>query len=1543
MSRNIPSIINRPPFQPPRPTPVNRTLIQDKVVDSSVIGKLFLLCIEGKVSAIKDFIIQNGLTVNDMVDSTGDNILHKILQNENLSKRDKIELFRFLKEKNLLKMSFNSQQLTPLHLAVRTQIPEIVKILLEAGHSPNDLDVNNKTPLFYAIAGQQQECPKKEEKGLLQKTKFKLENSDIYLLVNELIKVINDNNNTSIYNMLQHISNTCQNLDSIFSKDIISIFEKDNKKIIDILTSNDTDDVKRNKIMAIVYETKMSIAKLLIKNKFEPSLKPFTFQPNSIGGWGPDANPKNKVLKIGNISEIERNLTTDINLKLDKTSKQLNTNLQNLDKTIKHIYALYAGNIDELLNQFNAQYQFLKHLITIPRGGSFEAVVRDPTQFPDVTDPSIINLLTNNNVNEEFISRNIDNNNNINLNNDNVNELNELRIPRYTSIPRDPRDIIRRSLADINRNNAIVGTGSTFRPVPINGKPIVAPGDRSKFFTRKLKMIYQQVLINLQEITASIVDINQELNNNFKNINYDIIYNECIKTQVKLLNIINHLPFLQEEINNIMPKIGIFNQGIVNFTQHMTGSIIEGATNQYTTDDYFRNIEITLDELQKDYSSDKIKQEFDDTYVMIRELYNSLNNTINVINESCGIKYINLYFNNFTDYDNFFTTTNTESIDKIYDIQLSSLNQIPAKYEDMIKLFTSNLVTNKILLVEQFMHQVYSTSYTSYYDNTKPQRLPTIGYLYDNIDNVLLATQPTIPKLLYGPNSFDTTIINNSPVNLKGSNGNYTPIQKNKKESVLSIIGNSVNEHIKILKYYIIRKLLDESYKLLIDINKNPTTIPANRKDYAEIIKRIYDNTRTTLQLDSNDMSVILMIIGSSIDKLLNTNIENSILTGINRFAYKTNRKPELDAILDVIKTRKTRDPKAVLGTDTFDIEHFMKDTKFLVQDLKDIVKKLVKGSREEYVFTFAEDIFSKIGTTKTNKEDTKNLKKKYSKSIIDNDPPTCYSVNHDIIDLLLTHRANVSIRDKEGSTIIFSAIDLNDPELVSKIINLVPVFNKHSKNILGTSPYEHVSKQVKYFTSMFLDKSVIEDLIESSHEMISKKTQIQAKMRYHSEIYHMLYILMNHYIYSMGKQYINGWNKDNQKLLAEQLNIKEDDFPLLTVIENINQTDTQKYLTSVMDQTIKDKSELQIKLLKIQEQIVHLQTEKSEAGTSDLRKKIIDDIVAKLQAEIAKPEYASLVVDKIQSENVKYRITIELRQGIKDIRANMDKLVASSELINMYESIQTNIINTANRPFENDYKTYMLIWQEAIKNNSMNSVKIIENISEYLMKNNTLSSYPIISLTLIQNYFDKIVAKLATDYNELEYVYNGDNYVLNSIINIVKHILSHTVGINLLNIIQQLIREEIRMKTPYDTKTYPTELYYNDIIDSKLKDVLLASKVKGTKLNEYILEELIEKLIKNNFDLYEDSYEKENMKDSNSLFLEINKLLEANGIINLDEKSLVMKELREKIYPYFKEYIETNLKQIKKYVDGYMNSLANYSNIVSIYTMIMTKAQTEK
>jgi hypothetical protein len=202
------------------------------------------------------------------------------------------------------------------------------------------------------------------------------------------------------------------------------------------------------------------------------------------------------------------------------------------------------------------------------------------------------------------------------------------------------------------------------------------------------------------------------------------------------------------------------------------------------------------------------------------------------------------------------------------------------------------------------------------------------------------------------------------------------------------------------------------------------------------------------------------------------------------------------------------------------------------------------------------------------------------------------------------------------------------------------------------------------------------------------------------------------------------------------------------------------------------------------------------------------------------------------------------MRKNINDIKSNFSKLNISTNLTAIYESIQSNIINNANIPFSNDYKTYMIIWKDSIKNNDNQEISIIENIATYVNVNN--GKKDLLSIDLCANYLEKIVAKLAIDYNDLEYEYKGSNYVLNNVVEIIKHALSHTMGVNLLNMIQQVIREEIKNKFPYDDKTYPTELKYNEIIDENLKQTLLSSiNINGGKLDTYIMDTLIEKLIK--------------------------------------------------------------------------------------------------
>ena len=288
---------------------------------------------------------------------------------------------------------------------------------------------------------------------------------------------------------------------------------------------------------------------------------------------------------------------------------------------------------------------------------------------------------------------------------------------------------------------------------------------------------------------------------------------------------------------------------------------------------------------------------------------------------------------------------------------------------------------------------------------------------------------------------------------------------------------------------------------------------------------------------------------------------------------------------------------------------------------------------------------------------------------------------------------------------------------------------------------------------------------------------------------------------------------------------------------------------------------------------------------------------------------------------------------------------ITTDNLITIYESIQERIINNTKFSLNNDYKTYINLWKESIKNDDNKDINIIENISEFISSHTQIQN--IAEMTLIQEYFNKIISKIALDYNELDFAYNGNNYVLNNIVKIVKHVLSNTVGINLLNIIQQLLREELRIKHPYDKTTYADEIGYTRLLDEKIKKILESSNVNGISLDSYIMDELIEKIIKIHFNLYEDVYDRDNMEDINTIFMKINKLLESNVVLYLtsigkDSESQIMKELKEKIYPYFKDYLETNLKLIKRFIDGYMNSLINYGQSLNIYCILLNKGFAE-
>jgi flagellar basal body-associated protein FliL len=154
----------------------------------------------------------------------------------------------------------------------------------------------------------------------------------------------------------------------------------------------------------------------------------------------------------------------------------------------------------------------------------------------------------------------------------------------------------------------------------------------------------------------------------------------------------------------------------------------------------------------------------------------------------------------------------------------------------------------------------------------------------------------------------------------------------------------------------------------------------------------------------------------------------------------------------------------------------------------------------------------------------------------------------------------------------------------------------------------------------MFSDKQIVKDLVSLSSEIVSKKTQVTMQLRYHSEIYKIILILINHYIYSFGKEYVNGWTHSNQQSLDNFLNMGHVEVPLLETLKKLDMTSRDKYLIDFANDENRTNMRLRTRVKDIRSQISTLMEEKNSSSLKPtlIRAKIIDQTIAKLNTELS-------------------------------------------------------------------------------------------------------------------------------------------------------------------------------------------------------------------------------------------------------------------------------------------------------------------------------------
>jgi hypothetical protein len=139
-------------------------------IDPQKIFDLFNLVYQMDTQEIMQYSLINKLPLNVTIASSGNNLIHEILLNEDKLKNEfnKLNVIKFLVQNDVNPDEPNKENQTPIHIACQKQYKEIVEFLIkDCEVNLNYKDNNGYTPLHYLLIGEIKIYEKKEISDLI--------------------------------------------------------------------------------------------------------------------------------------------------------------------------------------------------------------------------------------------------------------------------------------------------------------------------------------------------------------------------------------------------------------------------------------------------------------------------------------------------------------------------------------------------------------------------------------------------------------------------------------------------------------------------------------------------------------------------------------------------------------------------------------------------------------------------------------------------------------------------------------------------------------------------------------------------------------------------------------------------------------------------------------------------------------------------------------------------------------------------------------------------------------------------------------------------------------------------------------------------------------------------------------------------------------------------------------------------------------------------------------------------------------------------------
>jgi hypothetical protein len=1532
-------------FKPPTDTKYkyfNRVNLPERKIDENLVSKLFLLVDEGNISKIKDFLLQNAFLLNIKNDITNESVLHTVIKSENISIEDKTYLVKFFLFKGVSAVSFDKFNITPIHLAVKNQLKDVVDLLIKYGADPNTLDSNNMNTLHYAVIGKNIKCPVKlEEKKFIIPKKGKTKTKEQFILQD----LFNNINNlyfmdVASQDILLNVYNNIDNYNSIYD-DIIKKKEKELENTVGtILRKEDTSIEKKSELIKdeldkISDELKGSFMKELDSNVIDFS-KEFNFDNNT------------KTITFNNpLLDIHKIFAVSFD-NIPKSLKEIDTTINELINSVDNT----TKNVSNIKNELvNIRWLNATLIINYEWNGN-------QTMIFDINGNSILY----NNI------YNLPVNTSISIVEDKLDQIYELandkqNLEDYNLIYPDTNTID----LTLNYNDFDLDFTNKFSDSASRYKEITAEEEKNYNDENKINPIKKTILSYYNGQYKYIFPYT------FKSTSTDTytLSNEVKRTFLKRVYALSKL--LNEQINIIKTNFGLIfkyidNSDSWNIMIHIVPSIIISIFNSMRILKAINNeldiINPKLKEIEKlfidiqntnktlkinhfwiyekaidtvkicEKETEQIKKNTNSQYKLLLTIIEKYNSFIDKLQDLQGIIHLMPYHD-----ANFLTNKYTRHFRYFSD----KFDNFKLNFEEYKQL---DSIKNTRPFFEKYLNNLFNNTKNTFYDQLdqgvqaqKTLITPMINvYNFKYPDNNITSNNDQAPTINY----------KNFMTFKKYTTGltagiYHNPLYQFKDGNILAIEEPTVDNDLipkykanyKIIKNIIGNHYILQKYSLINNISNIFTSKDPNYDNFRNNIKTInggelYKNIQKNIQEYKQEYMKKM--------KITNKDFQNT--------HYKL--------LVDVL-------------SETFDnyIEFLIKQKSkqiayglFKSYKLKNYsVDDITIDSIEHYPIVKNDKQFKNLGiSTKLTIDEIENIEASDYYDYIDNDliketksieyyktdDNTCFQVNEDIIKILIDNKANLSQKDNSGRIPIMYALEF-------KNLQLIDILSKDN----GIEFYKNNQDVSNYFNTLI--KSTINELVNGGSYIVfyekyekkiikklESKTEINTNILASIEYTIPMYLsLLNSLLFNVLLNYKYKYTQDDlDKLLHILFSPIDKNLYYGPIIHKIDSEIDLKDQSKIIS-----KKELDNEIKKIEDKINFDENSKKESEneiTHVATKSNLFETIRNEQLNLIITDLTKSIADNKTKENLLKKLNIT--EDLKKLDKNKIKITQRSikNVSNMYNNIFKNILNdnkdnkkTKGYTSESfDVKRYKALWKDYKTESHSKYISNIHLVSMNFIDNNLTKDELNTNLNNFTKLFE-VFNKVAKDYSEGPLEFNMTNYHLEEIIKLIIHTLTHTVINYLYFTITKMIIKQL--EETYNDKIYSTKKEYQEYIIKLLQQILsnrVNTKVKNSELITYLFEDMPEKLVKCTLNIYDTDADPDYKKPIDAIFNEIIRIIKSNSlnIINTGDDSELIKNLTTYVIPYYKEYSTIIINELFDLTNKFFKHLGGMHELLQIY-----------